>query len=952
MNQFKHFATLKLHVYTLNLCYFLICSLLTQVALKAQPKNTFIKDVTMPSPNAAALGKYGDIPVGSFTGTPSVNIPIASVQEGGLSAPITLNYHGSGVKISESASWVGLGFSLNAGGMITRSMRGLPDDHRYKGYYNNASSNFSVSPANTEFYYTEHGYSNGIDLESDLYSFNFLGYSGKFFFDRNKKVYFTSRQDLIVKVEHIDDVEDYFKSFTIITPDGTKYRFGLMSNESYSFSNNNPTGMPGIEVTKPYSPQPQSADKNIAYISSWYLRQISSHDDKYTINFEYETDDYAYNQGTSCSDYLTYYSSTNNELRLDRSLSASCDGDNVSFAADPSQLWEPGVGGEATKYYLCSWTKVRGSKLKTITNSSMTMTVEFGTGSRADIHSYPDEGTSGNKLENIKISFGAYCQKYNFEYDYFLDYRYPNNKESKRLQLTKVSQSNCDGTEVIGNYNFTYKGERKGSQNKIFLPHRLSPETDHWGYYNAASNNNHQSLQNMVPPTMLESTLHNGNKVNIDRASTINREQPQITSPSPMLMGALDKITYPTGGCTIFDYEPNEVYSQEISYENIVNLKSTEGSCDDTQESALTPPFTSNMIANGSLKIVLKCNMECNLNASHAKVKVEILDASNNVVTTLDHEIASCGTGPGNTQPYEHLLTGLLSAGNVYKFRMITTNGDATLMINHKVTQFINKKVGGLRAKTITSKVSDTDNNPVIKNYKYSLPTDATKSSGKLLIKPNYVYHTRINSTLANRYASLYAIAIAGSISELNDIGGFGISWADIFVFKSTPAVPLSDMTGYHMGYEYVVEELTNNGRKETKYYAEPYTYNADLTYPFALDFYNDRNGNVITEKIYDKDGILRKETENIPNLDDAILVTTNNRLAQTPGTLTPIIGCLNDTVQCARQAVLYSTYELRTNIYRVKKTITKLDGVTTETDYNYYTQSDYPLTLLGYRLK
>ena len=44
------------------------------IVLKAQPVNNLVKDVTMPAPNAAALGKYGDYSVGNFTGVPDISI--------------------------------------------------------------------------------------------------------------------------------------------------------------------------------------------------------------------------------------------------------------------------------------------------------------------------------------------------------------------------------------------------------------------------------------------------------------------------------------------------------------------------------------------------------------------------------------------------------------------------------------------------------------------------------------------------------------------------------------------------------------------------------------------------------------------------------------------------------------------------------------------------------------
>ena len=87
-----------------------------------------LKPTLTPSPNAASLGKYGDIPVSYFTGTATAGVPIGSVDEGALSLPVSLSYHTGGIKVGEQASWVGLGWSLRAGGMITRVIQGVADD--------------------------------------------------------------------------------------------------------------------------------------------------------------------------------------------------------------------------------------------------------------------------------------------------------------------------------------------------------------------------------------------------------------------------------------------------------------------------------------------------------------------------------------------------------------------------------------------------------------------------------------------------------------------------------------------------------------------------------------------------------------------------------------------------------------------------------------------------------
>ena len=66
-------------------------------------------------PTAAALGEYGEVPVSLHTGVPNISIPIFEVKGKKLSLPISLSYHAGGIKVEEVASWVGLGWSLQAG---------------------------------------------------------------------------------------------------------------------------------------------------------------------------------------------------------------------------------------------------------------------------------------------------------------------------------------------------------------------------------------------------------------------------------------------------------------------------------------------------------------------------------------------------------------------------------------------------------------------------------------------------------------------------------------------------------------------------------------------------------------------------------------------------------------------------------------------------------------------
>ena len=64
-----------------------------------------------PSPEVANLSNFSDISVSPFTGQPQIEILIYTIQEGGLSIPISLSYRGGGVKLYELPGIIGKGWS-------------------------------------------------------------------------------------------------------------------------------------------------------------------------------------------------------------------------------------------------------------------------------------------------------------------------------------------------------------------------------------------------------------------------------------------------------------------------------------------------------------------------------------------------------------------------------------------------------------------------------------------------------------------------------------------------------------------------------------------------------------------------------------------------------------------------------------------------------------------------
>lgn len=207
----------------------------------SQPLNKKLNDVVLPAPNAGSLGKYGDVPVSYFTGVPNVSIPLYTVQDGPLALPVSLDYHASGIRVAEPASWVGLGWSLNAGGIITRTVLGTPDDSGVSfGYYwygNQLLNPELAVPPSTQIPEVARGQRDG---EPDLFTFSFAGYSGKFMFDKDRIARFIPRSDLKIEVVPAS-TNSQFVRFVIITPDGVRYTFGNLPGEST-------TDNPGIEV--------------------------------------------------------------------------------------------------------------------------------------------------------------------------------------------------------------------------------------------------------------------------------------------------------------------------------------------------------------------------------------------------------------------------------------------------------------------------------------------------------------------------------------------------------------------------------------------------------------------------------------------------------------------------------------------------------------------------------
>jgi hypothetical protein len=136
--------------------------------------------VTFSSPTAASLGKVADVPVNLSTGIPDVVVPLFTIKGKTIELPIALRYHGGGIRVEETGGWVGMGWALEAGGTVTRTVRGVVDESP-GGYYNTGHTFYKPGKwPQPDSVTVDNILDKLIDGEPDQFFFNFAGRSGQF----------------------------------------------------------------------------------------------------------------------------------------------------------------------------------------------------------------------------------------------------------------------------------------------------------------------------------------------------------------------------------------------------------------------------------------------------------------------------------------------------------------------------------------------------------------------------------------------------------------------------------------------------------------------------------------------------------------------------------------------------------------------------------------------------
>lgn len=543
--------------------------------------------VDVQTPTAASLGKYGDVGVSYFTGNPNITIPLYEMNVRGVKMPISLDYDATGVMPNSLPSWAGQNWTLNIGGVITRTVKGRRDEWKYPKHI---EASFSHKPVNyfechnklIEYMAEGGNYSKlkddvancGYDYAPDEYTFHFMGKSGKFFLDQDGNWRVQSNDNLEVIYDYnnpsnligslfekypysaaIDQEQSKtIAGFVIRDDEGNVYTFGYDKN--------------AIDYTTNFWHMSANEDDETWHASSWYLTKVADRFGNILYKLHYQRGAYIIQV------FNAYYNDYVNE-KATGMLGAS-------FSYSTSNQFFPYTISISSPVYLQKIEAMDGIRvIVSSENVGSTLATEnlyhslYSEGvqelyrklvSMVDAWGISQNGALVGGfyyLQNNKDSLADFRYPSSDDYDVlsrarirklkYLDIQWARDKtqnykayrfcmsqtSNRRLRLDSLMVQNdavhySITTGINGIYRFKYNQFEK-------LPEDyLTSCVDHWGYYN-------------------------GNAYKqADWSYANNMESFRNPDFNYTPIGILDEIVYPTGGVTDFEYESN-TYSKKLS---------------------------------------------------------------------------------------------------------------------------------------------------------------------------------------------------------------------------------------------------------------------------------------------------------------------------------------------------------------------------------------------------
>ena len=474
-----------------------------------------------PSADAWEFMKYGEIHPSLYTGTLSLSIPFYTYKDPDFELPISFDYATTGHIPNVVSGILGPDWTLNLGGVITREVRGLPDDKSHnidtgggtiyaEGYLSIHKSAMDISQATLYtandgrigdelcyWLFPSGGASSpaAYDAEPDLYHFNFMGYSGSFILGPagDVTVYGTSVSPSLFRIEMDSNFSNH-TPISITVADGYRYEFDGYAGEA------------GDTDQEDYD--------GYRMISAWKLSRIVAPNGR-KMEFGY---------GRTAGIHV--------QRPYSVCYSVSVFGPSGWGEGDFSVVNGRGRGlTDARGYYSFPETVlVDGDTLAVLSYQEPYQEKYYNANMGPDNEVSPRRFLGVDKLSGISIRRGGKDIR-------TCDFSY--NTEAK------------SGTGFLSSV--TISGE--GTYSMEYYRNDLCPmygtfKIDHWGYYNGRASTNDSFLGAV--------------SVSASNDETILPDSPRRPDAAYAKYGTLSRITYPTGGWTTFSYEGND-YSKKVT---------------------------------------------------------------------------------------------------------------------------------------------------------------------------------------------------------------------------------------------------------------------------------------------------------------------------------------------------------------------------------------------------
>jgi len=508
--------------------YFLLFSMLVFFFNQVKGQGAYsLPNIINPSPQSMAFTKYGDYPMATYAGMTDITIPIHTIKSRKLSMPITMGFHASGRMANEQDGILGMRWTLNCGGLVTRTMKGAPDEWTLLDPLNiDSITAYPFKTPSFDLLYAAcpDGKMTGAsipnayryDSEFDIFSYALPnGKSGHFILKNVNGV----KVPMIIpyealKIEFVKDPTQYgnpgyFESVAITDNDGTKYFFGKISASTAN----------AVETNTEYD----AVGGQLGNVpTAWYLTKILSSDNTDEILLSYVTRD------------NTHLSASQSATIFDR------------YRNDDSQFWEYG-NVDSYKIYL--------RQLLVMWHFEQSDVV---------VH----QGTSGSYapiVSAIQFNGGAVSLTYNNEK---LLTEMNVNKNSVPFKKIKFNSSKHPGETLNYLDNISFYGESQNIVNEKYdftyyagtaeAPYTAVQRKDWWGYYNVSAN--HLLPYQVVMATPIPFCICDNSQAFGYDNGVLGRG----ANVEAKKLGMLKTITYPTGGQTEFIYEGNKYsYNEE-----------------------------------------------------------------------------------------------------------------------------------------------------------------------------------------------------------------------------------------------------------------------------------------------------------------------------------------------------------------------------------------------------